>query len=171
MPLDWFTDAHASADSELENVKPDVKHSNSTSPHAASAIILVSDMLGHLEGAAACLQGKERKCASGNCHVFAAKVCRYNAVQLRAPAGMPLSPSLLSRFQKADVKLFWAATGQQTVLDLCLATVVSTTNHAYKDVTGVCDNAGSCAHNGANSVDKQQQIWNKISGDLHGYVC
>lgn len=81
VPLDWFTDAHASADSELENVKPDVKHSNSTSPHAASAIILVSDMLGHLEGAnavAACLQGKDCKCASGNFHVFAAQVCRYN---------------------------------------------------------------------------------------------
>lgn len=75
---------------------------------------------------------------------------------------------MLSRFQKADVKLFWAATGQQTVLDFCPATVVST---AYKDVTRVCDNAGSCAHNGAISVDKQQQIRNKISGDLHGYVC
>ena len=60
--LDWFTDAHVSADSEIENVKPDVQNSQGTSPCAASAIILVSDMLEHLEGADAAavpLQGKQ----------------------------------------------------------------------------------------------------------------
>ena len=83
---------------------------------------------------------------------------------------MPFSPSLLSRFQKADVKLFWAATGKQTVLEVCLATRVSTTKRAYDDVAGVCDNAGSVVLNCASDTEKQQQIWNKIAGDLHRYT-